>query len=146
MIIRDLVTADALPVLEATMRFAEQRQTLIAHNIANSVTPDFRHLDVDPRGFQKNLAQAVDRRRAQFGGVRGELPWRQTRQMRGADPATMRLRPAETGYGPLYHDRTNRDLERTLQDLTENAAVFRTAASLYRSRTQLLGTAISLRV
>jgi flagellar basal body rod protein FlgB len=146
MIIRDLVTADALPALEATMRFAEQRQSLIAHNIANFGTPDFRPLDVDPGSFQKNLAEAVDRRRAQFGGVRGELPWRQTRQMRGADPASMRLRPEETGHGPLYHDRTNRSLEHILQDLVENEGVFRTAAALYRSRTQMLGTAISLRV
>lgn len=146
MLIRDLVTADALPTLAATMRFAARRQPLIAHNIANASTPEFRPIDVDPRGFQDALARAVDDRRRATGGVRGSLHLRDTNEFRvGADGA-LELTPKATGRNVLFHDRNDRDLERLMQDQVENAATFRLAATLFRSRMDLLNTAIRERV
>ncbi|MHC4976282.1 MAG: hypothetical protein ACYTF7_06715 [Planctomycetota bacterium] len=147
MFLADLTTADSLPVLEATMRFASQRHRLIQHNIANFSTPDFRPVDVSVHEFQRALGDAIDRRRADFAGVRGQLDFRGTSEIPAtSDPSSMELRPEETGRNVLFHDRNTRDLERTMQDLVENTAVFRTAAELYRTRLNLLGQAISERV
>lgn len=145
MLIRDLVTADALPALEATMRFAAQRQRIISNNIANFDTPGYRAVDVSVDGFQKALGRAVDARRDATSGVRGSLPWRETSELRGADPSRMTLHPTERG-GLLFHDQGARDLERTMQDLVENTATFQVAAKMYASRMRVLQSAISERV
>ena len=145
MMIRDLMTADSLPALEATMRFAAQRQRIISNNIANFDTPGFRASDVSVKGFQDALGKAIDGRRDAHSGVRGALPWKETSELRGSDPSRMTLRPTEVG-GLLYHDQGARDLERTMQDLVENTATFQVAAKLYASRMQVLRTAISERV
>ena len=146
MMIRDLVTADAIPTLAASMRFAAQRQPLIAHNIANISTPEFRPTDVDPKTFQKTLAKAVESRRQEYGGVRGELRIEESREIRLNGRGDLELRPREIGENILFHDRNDRDLERLLQDQVENVAAFRLATQLFRSRMNLLNTAISERV
>lgn len=145
MFIRDLLTADAMPALEATMRFASQRHRLIAHNIANTETPGFRASDVSVEGFQKTLGEAIDDRRSRFGGLRGELSLRSSRDISGSSASDFTLRPSER-RGLLFHDRTSRDLERTMQDLVENTATYQLAANLYASRARLLESAISERV
>ena len=146
MMIRDLVTADALPTLAASMRFSAQRQPLIAHNIANITTPEFRPVDVSPKRFQKALAEAVDDRRRSFGGVRGDLDIAESREIRLNDRGDLELRPRAIGENILFHDRNDRDLERLLQDQVENVSAFRMATQLFRSRMNLLNTAISERV
>jgi flagellar basal-body rod protein FlgB len=145
MFIRDLLTADAMPALEATMRFASQRHRLIANNIANIDTPNYRTLDVSVTGFQKMLGDAIDNRRSRFGGHRGDLSFRSTREIAGTEPGNLTLRPTAQG-GLLFHDRSTKDLERTMQDLVENTATYQLAANLYASRARLLESAISERV
>lgn len=146
MVIRDLVHADALPSLAASIRFAARRQPVIAHNIANISTPDFRPIDVSPQRFQESLAKAVDDRRQRFGGVRGELDLESTKEIRVDSRGRLDLRPTAIGDNVLFHDRNDRDLERLLQSQTENLAAFRISAQLFRSRMDLLNSAISERV
>ena len=146
MFLRDLTSADALPVLEASVRFAAQRQGVIAHNIANIETPDFRPLDAPVGEFQSALRDAVERRNRDFGGVRGELEWRESENLRLNSRGELQLTPAEPSRNILFHDRNNRDTERLMQDLVENTVGFRASVELLRSRTELLRTAISGRL
>ncbi len=144
-IIGQLDNAGALPVLEKMMRFAAGRQKLIAHNIANFDTPDFRPVDVDPRAFQDQLAEAVAERRGR-NPASGVLRMKATREVEPMPDGGLRFDP-KTGSGNiLFHDRNNRDLERTMQSLVENAAMFRLASDLYRNRSRLLRDAIAERV
>lgn len=142
--LRDLTNSGSMPALEMTLRFAGERQKLIAHNIANLTTPDFRPADVSPAGFQASLRQAVSERRAR-GGL-GPLRLAETREIRQRPDGSLELSPSTPSSGMLAHDRNNRDLERMMQDLAENTAVHRSAADLYRSRHDLMKTAISQRV
>jgi flagellar basal-body rod protein FlgB len=144
--IHDLATAGAVPVLEAVLRFSAQRQRILAHNIANLTTPDFRPADVSTEGFARTLRDAVDRRRGQTGGEHGELDLRSTREVQVDPDGRMRLKPSTPGPNLLLHDRNNRDLERSMQDLVENVTVFRVASDLLRSRYALLNTAITERI
>lgn len=141
-----LDTAGSLPALEAAMRFAGQRQPLIAHNIANLETPDFRPVDVSPRAFQRTLAKAIDERRALNGGGDGALRLQGNRELVMGAGGAFSLKPRTPSSNILFHDRNNRDLERTLQSLVENAAAFRTAADFMRARTGTLRDAIAERV
>lgn len=146
MFIQGLNDADAMPALERMMQFAARRQEIIQHNIANISTPNYQPLDVSVEGFQQQLAEAVEQRRDQFGGQRGELILRTTREVSAASNGGLDLTPSAKGRNLLFHDRNNRDLERLMQDLVENTAMFRVASDLLRSRMQLMRSAISERV
>jgi len=146
MILDDVLSSGALPALEATIRFAGQRNRLIGHNIANISTPNFQQKDVSPRDFQKWLAEAVDERRARNGGMHGGLKLKDDRQFRATRDGSFELNPLSSTGGILAHDRNNRDLESLMQGLSENLAAYQVATDLMRSRMGTLGVAISQRV
>ncbi|MFG0251978.1 MAG: flagellar basal body rod protein FlgB [Phycisphaerales bacterium JB038] len=133
----------ALPVLEQTLRFTGARHRLVLHNIANLDTPNYQPHDVDPAGFREALAAAVEERR-ESGRNTGPLHLKDTRQIEFGE--RLELNPRTPSGNILFHDRNNRDLERTMQGLAENAMTFRAAADMYRSRMNLVHTAISERV
>ena len=147
MFISDLATADSLPALEATLRYAGRRQRFIANNIANIDTPNFVPTDAPPEDFQKALGEAIDRRRARFGGTRGELEFRSNNTIQPSrGPARFELKPKSSSDNILFHDRNNRDVERMMQDLSENFSAFQIASTLLRSRADLLNSAIAERI
>ncbi|MEQ8769920.1 MAG: hypothetical protein RIB60_05365 [Phycisphaerales bacterium] len=144
--IKDLNSAGALPTLDAMMRFAGARQRVIAHNVANWDTPNFQPKDVSVSEFQRSLGEAVARRRAFNGGMVGDLPFEGTREVRPTRGGGLELRPETHTGGVLAHDRNSTDLERLLQDMVENANVYRVAADFMRVQTQRLHAAIGERV
>jgi len=143
--IKDLASSGAIPALELTMRFAGARQRIIAHNIANLDTPNFQPKDVSPRDFQEMLGEAIDARRSNNGGAAGDLEWRETRQVQRSPDGGLTLEPLADAPGVLFHDRNNRDLERLMQSMVENAGMFRVASDLLRQRYSMLRAAISER-
>ncbi len=140
-----LTNSGPLPTLELTMRFAGARQRLLAHNVANISTPDFRPMDVNPAEFQKRLADAVDDRRRRSGG-RGELEFEGGPQIKVGPRNQMQLRPETPSGNILFHDRNNRDVERMMQDLTENAAAYRVAVDLMTHYNRQIHAALGERV
>ncbi|GJM18331.1 MAG: hypothetical protein DHS20C14_05440 [Phycisphaeraceae bacterium] len=144
--IKELHNAGSLPTLEVMMRFAGARQRTIAHNIANFSTPNFVPKDVSVNDFRAALGEAIDDRRARNGGVSGELNFGGTREVRPTRGGGLDFRPETHPGGVLAHDRTAHDLERTMQDLVENAGVYRAAAEFLRMQTQRLHAAIGERV
>jgi flagellar basal-body rod protein FlgB len=148
MLISDLFNAGAAPSLEHLIRFSGQRQRIIAHNIANISTPDFRPMDLSVADFQKNLKEAIDRRRTRTGGEQGRLDWQETEELQrnGDSPsAGFRANPQTPMKGVLFHDRNNRDPERLMQSAAENVAAFRMATDLLRKHNETIRAAISQR-
>ncbi len=151
MLIGDLTTSGAMPAAEMLLKFAGQRQKIIAHNMANIDTPNFQPKNVDPKGFQKMLGDAIDLRRKKTGGAFGVLEWKETREIRrvgrfGGAGMDFELRPTTSGGGILHHDRNDRDLERMMQEMVENATAYRVAADLLRTQRSQLRNAIAQRV
>lgn len=137
-----LTNAGELPVLERLIQFSGQRHRLIAHNIANLDTPDFRPVDVSVEEFQSSLKEAIDER----GTVAG----------RNLEPASgttveftergVELKPIPRADNILYHDRNDRDPERLMQSMVENFMTFRTAADLFKARLAVINDAIRERI
>jgi len=143
MFIRDLVNADELPALEQSLRFSAQKQRVLNHNIANIDTPGFQPLEVSVGGFRQSLSRAVEARREQWGGVRGDLEWRETRELQKNARGELELNPTTPGRNILFQDRNNRSLERLMQQVQENNAEFSSTVELMRSKMELLRTAIT---
>ncbi len=143
--ISDLSNAGALPALEKMFLFSGQRQRLIAQNIANIDTPNYQGVDADPRAFQRALGRAIEQRRENGNASAGEL------DLSGADEVRMvggrmMLEPKTPIDGVLFQDRNQRDLERLMQDMVENATMFRVAGELMRKNQNLIRGAIAQRV
>jgi len=126
------------------MRFSGARQRILAHNIANLDTPNYRPADVSPIAFQRALGEAVERRRSSTGGQHGALEWKDTSEVKAASSDSgLTLKPGTPSGNILFHDKNNRDLERNLQSLVENVTVFRTTVDLLRGRMEIMRLAIS---
>lgn len=144
MFLDQVLNGGALPTLERTAQFAARRHELIAHNIANISTPNFQTLDVSPGDFQRSLGEAIDRRRSRFGGERGSLEFKGNREV-GVTAGGLRLQPRHASGNVLFHDRNDRDVERLMQGMVENLAVFRFATDMMKSRMDQINAAIAER-
>lgn len=135
----------SMPVLERMVQFTGARQELIAHNVANLSTPYFKPADLDPAKFQSQLRDAMDRRSRKPNAMKRDLELNNTDQIR-MSRGKMQFRPQANNENILFHDQNNRDVERTMQDLVENALAHRTSVELLKSQFDLLRTAIRERV
>ncbi len=140
-----LNNADVLPLLERVMQFAGQRHRLIVNNIANLNTPGFRPMDVSVDEFQQQLGEAVDARRENHGPFGGALELEESEQVSFTKDGPI-LHPQAAANSILFHDGSEKNIERSMQDLVENFSTFRLAADLLRNRVQLLETAIRGRI
>jgi len=140
-----MFTYGSMPVLERMVQFTGARQELIAHNVANLSTPYFKPTDLDPAKFQEQLRDALDHRSRKPNGMRRDLELGSTKQVR-VRKGQMQFRPEQQNDNILFHDQNNRDVERTMQDLVENALAHRTSVELLKSQFDLLRTAIRERV
>lgn len=143
--ISGLFNYGSMPVLERMVEFTGARQELIAHNIANLDTPYYKPVDLDPRQFQAQLRDALDRRSRRANPMRQPLELRGTDQIR-IRHGRMQFRPQAKHENILFHDQNNRDVERTMQDLVENNLAHRSSIELLKSEFDLLRTAIRERV
>jgi len=144
MLLDDMFDRGSIPVLERVIEFTEQRQRLLAHNIANIDTPSYQTQDLDVDGFQRMLTRAVDRRR---DGLRRPTVFRGTSTVgidAGGHVQAKALTPA-TG-NVLFHDGNNRNAEKLMADLARNEIQHNMAFRLLRNQMQLLQTAIRGRV
>lgn len=135
----------SMPVLERMVQFTGARQGLIAHNIANLSTPYFKPTDLDPAKFQAQLRDAMDKRSRRPNPLRRKLELGSSDQVR-VRRGRLEYRPAQKNENILFHDQNNRDVDKTMQDLVENALAHRASIELLKSQFDLLRTAIRERV
>lgn len=140
-----LTNAGSIPVLERMAQFAGARHRLITHNVANLSTPEFRPVDVSVDLFRSQLRAAVEQRREERPNGSGPLELEPTDEITFTEDG-LQMEPKPIGENILFHDRNDRDLERTMQDLAENFMVYRQAMDLLRNRYQLLNQAIRERL
>lgn len=143
--VKSLFHLGSAPVLEESMKFAEDRHRLILSNIANADTPGYRRQDLEVKRFQDSLDRAIrdratrtprqfhvsDPARQPIGTWRGTLPGRVVSQL--------------DHEGPLRHDENNISPEREMALLAQNAGKFRTMANLLRKEWSQMRAAISER-
>ncbi len=130
--IERLVSSRTTHAVELTAQFAEQRQRVLAQNLANIDTPDYqqRHLDVEP--FQRSLREALDTSRAER---RNRLQLQGNAQFSHGPGGQVSVRPGEeVAPNALFHDGTNARLETLLAQTAENNLSYGLATSILRKR------------
>ncbi|MCH2145823.1 MAG: flagellar basal body protein [Phycisphaerales bacterium] len=143
MSIQGLTDGGAIPALEAMARFSAARQRLIADNVANLDTPGYTPLDADPEAFQAQMGRAIDERRQGAQGIgTGPLEVGSRGPMRQLPGGEVVLDPSALNENLLFHDKNDRNLERIMQDVSENLLAFRAATELMRNRFRTIELAI----
>ncbi len=119
MFISSISEKGAAPALQATMAYTQRRHAVIANNIANWGTPEYKTKQLDPKKFQAALGQALDNAK-ESKDKKFNLPGTDEFHVdsRGGLKVTPTRDPAEN---LSFHDGTNMSVERQMADLAENA-------------------------
>jgi len=139
--IKDMFDGGAMQTLERTLQFTHERHRLMVNNIANADTVHYRSKDIDPESFQDSLRRALGDRRRTGTPTNGKLEMRDTWEMRFREGG-IDVRPERSNQNMLFHDRNNRDLERTMQQLAENTLAHNATVEMMRNQFDMIRTAI----
>ena len=116
------------------MAFAQRRHELLAGNIANLDTPDYRARDLDEGDFQNALAESIDTVR--------------TTTMESLSPTTrddIYSGPRAATEQVVYHDGSDVSLEHQATQMAKNMHLHGLAVTTMRSQFALLRAAITER-
>ncbi len=144
MLISGVANNGTIPALDGMLTFLSARLEMIAENVANADTPDYRTKQLDARAFQQEMGKAMQARRERPGTP---LEIRGTRQFRqdaaGRLIVTPTQRPAEN---ILFHDGSDLSIERQMADLAETQMMHQAMVELLRGKYEALKTAIRGRI
>jgi flagellar basal-body rod protein FlgB len=139
-----LVSSRTMHALQLTAQFTEQRQRVLAENLANVDTPDYHSKQLDPEAFQASLGEALERART---GRSRSLELRGNAQFANRGVNGVQVVPdRESAPNVLFHDGTNARMESLLSDVTSNNLLYDLSMNLLRGRFKSLLGAIKGKV
>lgn len=133
----------SLPVLQQVLSFSEQRNKVLAENVANVNTPGFRQTDLAVDEFTAELGRAIERQ--ERSTVR-PFEMDATRHIDVGPRGGLRARPVAIRGLQNFYDAGNRSVERLMSEMSKNSLWHRMAVDLYVQQSNLLETAIRERV
>jgi flagellar basal-body rod protein FlgB len=135
----EIANSGAIPMLEKTLAFTEARNRMLATNIANITTPNYRAKQLDVNAFQATLREAAAQRAARGG----EFQMDSTNEFHVDETGSLRVTPSEEPVeNVLFQDGTNARIERQMADLAENTMMNQVANELLKGKFATLEKAI----
>ena len=131
----------SMPVMQQVLSFAERRQEVLNHNVANFNTPGFRSSDLPVGEFTSALDKAIDRRDR---STPRRFVMRSTENISFGPQMQIDARPV--GGLMNYYDGADRSIERLQNEIAKNRMWHEMAARLFTHQSELLETAIRERV
>jgi flagellar basal-body rod protein FlgB len=119
-----LLNQSAEPVLEKMLQFTAARHNLIAENVINISTPNYRQKDLSLDKFQEMLGERIEQR---DGAPLGETSF---------DDMSAELENPQ--HGILFHDGVNRSMEQLMSDQAKNAMMHNFIVELLRKQYQTM--------
>jgi flagellar basal-body rod protein FlgB len=132
MFIERLLNQGNAPLLEQMLKFTAARHRLIAENVVNVSTPNYRQKDLSLDKFQEMLSERVgERNRSAPGSV-------------GFSDIEAEIESPTNGI--LFHDGGNRSMEQLVTDQAKNAMMHNLVVELLRKQYGALESALKERV
>lgn len=128
----------AMPTLLRATAFAEQRQRVIANNIANAETPHFQAMDLPQEAFRERLKEAIMERRS---GNPRHYNFRDDAAMHDSS-GNLKVAPRGTLGGILRHSRNNVDIDKESAKMASNAMYHSIMTQLLQGQFNKLSMAI----
>ncbi len=130
MLLQRLLSSQVVDALQWTARFSEARHRVLAENVANIHTPNFRAKGLDPQLFRRNLRDALESADA---GQR-PLELRDDAQTQRSANGQIRFEPTPHPTHLQFHDGTQTMVESLMSDVAQNALSYEMATALLRTR------------
>jgi flagellar basal-body rod protein FlgB len=132
MFIERLLNDGNAPLLEQMLRFTSARHNLLAENVVNVSTPNYRQKDLSVEKFQRLLSERLETRdRSPRGSV-------------GFDDIGVDVENPTRNI--LFHDGNNRSMEQLMSDEAKNAMMHNMVVELLRKQFSELESALRERV
>jgi len=133
-----MFSSTSIPILEQVLSFTETRHELLAGNVANANTPNYKSRDLSVSEFQTRLKEAIEEREETNRHISpGREPEELDSDMRHVKESLKHI---------LFHDNSDVSLEKQVAQLSKNQMMHNMAISIISSQFRLLQTAISERV
>jgi flagellar basal-body rod protein FlgB len=137
-------------VLERVAAFGERRHEVLAGNVANIDTPNYRMRDLPIAAFEQALNDALEklqegqtsRHTISFAGMRSSA---QTPNFDELFPASLFRAAEPPATNITFHDGSNRSIEHQMMEMTKNAMMQNFALNVMLTQINLLQAAISER-
>lgn len=152
--LEQMLNSKSLPLLEKMAAFAERRQEVLAGNIANIDTPEYKMRDLPVNDFQQALREAVqlkDGNSPSTGQVSLGMPatvsGRQTleTQLESLFPRSLFQAQEASPQNLTFQDANNRSMESQVMQMTKNSLMQQFAVEVMMSQMNQLMTVISER-
>ena len=135
-----LLSSPTTDALALSAQFTEQRHRVIADNVANIHTADYRSKQLDPTAFKDALRDALAERDP---GSKAPLRLAGNAQVSTDFAGNLEVRPeTEPAANVLFHDGTNARLEDLMSDALSNTLEHEFTLNLLRTRFEGLLRAI----
>jgi flagellar basal-body rod protein FlgB len=165
--IPQILDSTSIPLMEKLAAFTERRQEVLAENISNIDTPNYRRRDLPVQEFQAALKQAIKLKQMpkaegevnsqayQLGLNHGDLLISPEMPAMGKNsiaemselfPREMLTPKVAENEDVIFRDNNNRSIEMLVMELTKNSMQHTFAIETMRTQMQMLETAISGRV
>jgi len=137
--INSLFNKTTIPVLQEVLSFSEARHKVLAGNVANADTPDYRIRDLNMDTFQTRLREALERRSTRETNLSpGELSVTQ--------PGDEMREVRESLKNVVFLDGSDVAMEQQAADVAKNQYLHNLTVSIMTNQFRLLQAAISERV
>ncbi len=136
-----IVSRGVTPVLEQIMVFTEERQNVLADNISNIDTVNYKMKDLDVDAFSASLSEAIEKRSRKGGAA--SLEMKSSRNLSWDSRGRMQASTivAEPG-NILFYDKNNRSVEKQMSEMAKNGMTHNLAVELLRGKYSGLEKAI----
>jgi flagellar basal-body rod protein FlgB len=136
--IPDLFQNTTVPILQEVMSFTQARHNVLAGNIANVDTPNYRVRDLSVENFQERLREAIAARHVERESLG------QGGSFSEPDVAMQDVR--DTLKSITFLDNSDVGIEQQVTEIAKNQIMHNLAVTILSSQFRLLQTAISERV
>ena len=141
---RMMFQQESVPVLDAALSFANQRQKVIMNNIANVETPYYKRQALPEAEFQRSLRDAIDERRDHHPADFFLEDSTNIDYQFGLVPHVS-VRPGAE-FGPERHDENSVVIEKEMADLAENSLYIEAMQRLIKKKYTMLKASLRDRV
>jgi flagellar basal-body rod protein FlgB len=131
MFVDRLLNQTSAPLLEQWLQFTEARERLLADDVANVSTPDYKQKDLSLAGFQTALRNRLQERDSSAPDTVS------------FDDISMDI---QSPRNLLFHDKNNRSMEQLMTDQAKNALMHQLAVELLRQQYSTMEMALRERV
>ncbi len=122
------------------LAFNESRLRMLAENVANIHTPDYRAKQLDTKAFQRSLREALD---ARARDPKGPFVVQAGQEVQTDEQGYLHITPSQRpAENVLFHDGTNLSIEREMADLAETGMTHDLFTTLLKGRFNGLRKAI----